>query len=357
MPFTATEIANAGKAALDFHIKNKLVDQVGTERPLLKKLDAMKKSFPGAKQYVTEQLRISYDSNFQWFNGSDIVTYNKRNNIEQSQFTWHSAHDGFALDEDRLLQNGITVIEGKGGNNSEAERIQLTNLLEEEIEALDLGFREKFDQALHRDGTQDTDAVTGLDALVSTSPATGTVGGIDASAAANAFWRNHAASGLTTTTTTGTILDKMEIAWRACIRNGGKPDFILVGSDFMDGFRNFMLKTFGRINYSAVQEKKVEGGSGHNDGTETGLFFHGVQMIWDPVFSDLDTIESPTPTWEKRCYFLNCRHVKLRPLQGQDMISRKPPRAYNKYEYYWGITWRGSMTTNRRNAHAVVSIA
>ena len=39
------------------------------------------------------------------------------------------------------------------------------------------------------------------------------------------------------------------------------------------------------------------------------------------------------------------------------MISRKPPRAYDKYEYYWGLTWRGALTQNRSNAQAVVSIA
>lgn len=358
MPFTSEELATAGKTSLDFYVKNNPIDQVNTERPFLKKLMGMKKAFPGAKQYVVEQLRKSNGSNFQWFNGSEVVTYNKRRNIEQAQFAWRSAHDGFALDEDRLIQNGIKITDdSKGGNVSRAELIQLNNLLDEENEALRLGFEEKFDQALHVNGTADADAVTGLDTLVSLTPSSGTVGGIDASAAANAFWRNHAATGLTVTTTTGDILDKMEIAWRACIRNGTAPDFILVGSDFLDGFRNFMLKTYGRINYGGVQEKTIEGGSGHNSGTETGLFFHGKQMIWDPVFSDLDTAFSPATAWEKRCYFLNCRHLRLRPVEGQDMVTRKPPRAYDRYEYYWGLTWRGALTTNRRNAHAVLAIA
>ena len=355
MPFTSEEISTAGKTSLDFYMKNKPVDQVNTERPLLKKLMAGKKAFPGAKQYVVEQLRKSNGSNFQWFNGSEVVSYNKRRNIEQANFQWRSAHDGFALDEDRLIQNGINIIEGKTKTASKSEVVMLTNLLDEENEALRLGFEEKFDQALHLDGTSDSDSVAGLDALVSLTPAVGTVGGIDAST--EAYWRNHAATGLTTTTTTGDILDKMELAWRACIRNGGMPDFILSGSDFVDGFRNFMMKTYGRINYGPVQERTVEGGGGHNEGTRTGLFFHGVELVWDPVFEELDTLYSPGTAWEKRCYFLNCRHIKLRPVDGQDMITRKPPRAYDKYEYYWGLTWRGTMTTNRRNANAVLAIA
>ena len=357
MPFTSEEIQTAGKTALDYYLKNKPIDQVGTERPLLKKLTTVKKAFPGAKQYIVEQLRKSYGSNFQWFNGSEVVTYNKRKNIEQASFAWHSAHDGFALDEDRLIQNGITLIEGKGGKATGAEVMQLTNLLEEETEALRMGFEEKFDQALHLDGTQDDDAIAGLDSLISLTPAVGTVGGIDASVAANAYWRNHAATGLTVTTTTGDILDKMEIAWRACIRNGGRPDFILVGSDFIDGLRNFMLKTYGQVNYQAMSQKAVEAGGGHDSGVGTGLYFHGVELTWDPVFADLDAAYAPGTAWEKRCYFLNTRHMRLRPVEGQDMITRKPPRAYDKYEYYWGMTWRGAPTTNRRNAHAVLAIA
>jgi hypothetical protein len=351
VPFTSQEITDAGKIGLDFYVKNEPVDQVSIERPLYKYLAGKKVSAPGAKQYIVEQLRYRYQSNFQWFNGAQIVTYNRRQSIEQAQFAWRAAHDGFSLDEDRLIQNGVSVSdEGPGGNASDAERLQLTNLLKEQAEILRLGFQEKFSQATHLDGTQSADAITGLDAMVSLTPTTGTVGSVDGSLASNSWWRNYAQTGLTTTTTTGNILDFMETAWRACVRNGGRPDFIEAGSTFVDGFRNFMLKTFGRIDFDAVSEKVIEGGT-------KMLSFHGVTILWNPEFADLDTLYAPATAWEKRCYFLNGRHVKLRPIDGQDMVTRKPPRAYDRYEYYWGITWRGAMTINRRNAQAVLSVA
>jgi len=65
MPFTSQEIADAGKIGLDFYLKENPVDQVSVERPLLKALSGNKKSAPGAKQYVVEQLRYRYQSNFQ----------------------------------------------------------------------------------------------------------------------------------------------------------------------------------------------------------------------------------------------------------------------------------------------------
>lgn len=351
MPFTSQEIIDAGKIGLDFYLRNKPVDQVAIERPLLSKLMGKKKSAPGAKQYIVEQLRKSYDSNFQWFNGSQVVTYNQRQTIEQAQYAWRAAHDGFALNEDRLAQNGIVVTDSQSPSSaSGAEKLQLTNLIEEQSDVLRLGFEEKFDQALHLDGTQSSDAIVGLDTLVSLAPTSGTVGGIDRSVAANAYWRNGVSTGLTTSTTTGDILDKMETAFRNATRNGGRPDMIIVGSSFLDGFRNFMLKTYGRVDFQGVGF-----GKNVNTGTEE-LNFHGIPLTWDPVFLELDTIYGPATPWEKRCYFLNSKHISLRPLEGHDMVTRKPPRAYDKYEYYWGLTWRGAMTMNRSNAHAVLAL-
>jgi hypothetical protein len=351
MPFSAQEIQDAGKAGLDYFLANKPVDQIALERPLLKALQAKKKKAPGAKQYITEQLRKTYGSNFQWFNGSAIVTYNRRQTLEQASYAWRSCHDGLALNEDQLAQNGIIVTDDTGPEAaSDAEKIQLTNLFEEQAESLRLGFQEQFSYQLHLDGTQSTDAIAGLDSLISLAPTSGTVGGIDRSTAANAYWRNNVATGLTTTTSTGTILNNMEVGYRQCMRNGGRPDLIIAGSTYIDGYRNFVLNTFGRMDFGPSNTKKVEGGT-------SVLTFQGTEVQWSPEFQELDSRFAPSTLWEKRCYFLNLSTLFLRPLQGHDMITRKPPRAYDRYEYYWGITWRGAMTCNRSNANWVGALS
>ena len=164
MPFSAQDIQDAGKIGLDFYLAEKPVDQIALERPILKALQGKKKSAPGAKQFVVEQLRARYSSNFQWFNGSSIVTYNRRQTVEQANYAWRSCHDGFALDEDRLAQNGIIVTDDRGPTKaSDSEKIMLTNLIEEQAEVLRLGFQEQFSYQLHLDGTQSTDAVAGLE--------------------------------------------------------------------------------------------------------------------------------------------------------------------------------------------------
>jgi hypothetical protein len=346
MPFTTSELSDAQKTSLDYFLRNKPVDQINVERPLLKALQAKQKEFPGGKQYVTEQLRKANQSNFQWINGAQEVTYNRRQSIEQSQFAWRTAHDGYAIDEDRLAQNGITMIDDKqGGKATRAELVQLNDLLVEQNEILALGFDEKFSAALHLDGTSSSDAITGLDALVSLTPSSGTVGGIDASSSSNTWWRNSAATSLSSST----LLANMEGVWRSCTKNGGMPDFIEAGSAFIDAYIAAMVAAGQQIQYAGGQARKLDGGV-------SGVYFKGVEIIWNPEFED-NFGESPSTSWSKRCYFLNTRHLTLRPMAGQDRITRKPPRAYNKYEYYCAITWRGALTTNRRNAHGVLALS
>lgn len=351
MPFSAQDITDAGKIGLDFYLANNPVDQVDMQRPLLKALQGKKREAPGAKQFVTEQLRVRYSSNFQWFNGSAVVTYNRRSTNEQANFAWRTCHDGLALDEDRLAQNGIIVVDDhmKATVASEAEKLQLTNLLEEQSEALKIGFQEQFSFALHVDGTQSVDAISGLDALVSLAPTSGTVGGIDRAVTSNAYWRNNVSTGLTTTTSTGTILNQMEVQFRQCTRNGGRPNLMVAGSTFIDGYRNFVLNSFGRMDFGPSNTKKIEGG------TEM-LTFQGTEVQWSPEFQELDARFAPATPWEKRLYMLNTGTIRLRPLQGHDMVTRKPPRAYDRYEYYWAITWRGALTMNRGNANAVLAL-
>ncbi|SHN40058.1 phage major capsid protein [Rhizobacter sp. OV335] len=350
MPFSAQDLIDAGKIGLDYFLANDPVDQIALERPLLKALQAKKKTAPGAKQFVVEQLRKTYQSNFQWYNGSSIVTYNRRQTIEQAQYAWRSCHDGFALDEDRLAQNGITITDSSGPSNAtDAEKIQFTSLIEEQAAALKLGFQEQFSYQLHLDGTQSTDAIGGLDSLVSLAPTSGVVGGIDRASSSNAYWRNNFSTGLTTTTSTGTILNQMEVNFRQCSRNGGRPDLIIAGSQFIDGYRNFVLNTFGRMDFGPSNTKVVEGGT-------SVLRFQGVDVQWSPEFQELDARFAPATLWEKRCYFLNTNTIRLRPLAGHDMISRKPPRAYDRYEYYWAMTWKGALTMNRSNANSVLAL-
>jgi hypothetical protein len=359
MPFNAEQIAYAGKAAIDYFLKNDPIDSINYMHPLAKRLIDEKKEWTGGTQYVVEQIRFSNDSNFQPFFGDSEVSYNRKRTLNQAKYTWGAWHDGFGLNEDELVQNGITTVNDKGATPTDNEKVQLTNLLQENMDTLKLGFQENFDLMIHRDGSQNPLDIPGLDALVSLHPSGGTVGGI---AASNAYWQNYA--DLTLEDSTEGMLEKMEKAWRACIRYGSTvPNFILAGTDFIDAYRDAVGSPGGAIQRQVIvggstgnkQATSLDGGVG--SGIQTGLYFKGIEIMWDPAFDVLDANDSPTVPWATRCYFLNTKFLSLRPIANQWMISRQPPRVYNRYVHYWGLTARAALTTGKRNAHAVLALA
>lgn len=349
MPFNAEQISYGGKLALDFFQKNTPIDQINTDRPLLKKMIEGKQGYPGGKQYVVEQLRKANDSNFQSYFGSSQVSYNRKRTIDQAKFAYGSFHDGFGLDEDELVQNGIVVTDEKSAEPSASERVALTNLFTENMQTLKEGFEENFDLMLHRDGSASDTDIAGLDHLVQLDPtASSDVGTINQST--NSWWRNVADLNIPE----ADLIDRMEIAYREVTRYGGtKPNFILVGGLFLDAYRRAAGLTISRQLNDGGNKK---GGVSLDAGT-TATFFKGVELIWDPVFDVLDEADAPACPWSTRCYFLNTQFIKLRPINGHWMISRRPPRVYDRYVHYFALTSKAAMTISKRRAQAVLSIA
>lgn len=356
MAFTSEALSYASNAAINYFLRNDPIDQVNVARPLIKFLMEGKKPYVGGLQFVVEQLRYSNDSNFQSYFGDQQVTYNRKRTLQQAKFTWGSFHDGFGLNEDELAQNGIVMNDDKSSVPTEAEKVQLTNLLQENTETLKLGFQENFDYMLHRDGTQSATNIPGLDLLVSTTPTVPmVVGGLDQSV--YPWWQNNAITAISTGTA-GNLTQQMEVLWRNCTRYGGyAPDFILVGESFLDAYRQDAKQTVNRTVFMKDNAEPTKLDTGVGEGIRTGLYFKNVELIWDPVMTVLDQLDSPTIPWEKRCYFLNKRFLKLRPIQGHWMVNRTPPRVYDRYVHYFALTSKAAFTTGKRNAHGVASIA
>jgi hypothetical protein len=349
MPFTSEQLTYAAKVSLDFYLKNRPpVDQINVAHPLFKKLNASKKNWSGGLQNVVEQLRFTNDSNFQSYWGPQEVTFNTKRTIDQAKFAWGNVFDGFAMDEDMLAQSGIKMTTDKSAVASDAEMIQLTNVLEENNATLVKGFEEGTDLAVHRSNSADTNLPPGLDHLIQTDPsASSVVGSINQST--SSWWRNYAAIDMNP----DDMINEMEIAWRECTRYGGQtPNYILVGQDFLDAYRQQAGLT---INRNIFNGGNTNGGVSL-DAAVTAVYFKGVELVWDPVMDILDELDSPAIPWAKRCYFLNTNHLALRPIEGYWMVDRQPPMVYNRFVHYFGLTSKYAMTVNKRRSMAVLSI-
>lgn len=351
MALTTEQLALASNYQMEAYSKERPADQITSEQPFRSWLVQNKVETIGGNEYFNEKVRTGNDANYQNYSEDDQVTYHRRDPVRLAKFPWASFHDGFGLNEDELARNGIILTDDRNAVATDAEKVQIVNLLEENYESLRLGVMENFAKEALRDGTQDTKAVDGLDALVASAPTTGTVGGIDRSVSANSYWRNNVS--LDVAATTGLLLTTMEQRWRDCVRYGGHaPTAIFAGSAFIDAYRKDVRDSHD-MHIAAGQRGGVS-----VDGGVSKLYFKGVEIVWDPIFDLLQSEDSETVEWTKRCYFLNSTvGPKLRPLKGHWMVNRKPPRMYDRYVHYFAMTSKYRITIRQPNSCALVHIA
>lgn len=353
MPLTPAQLASGANYQMQSYSTDSPIDQFTSERPLAKWLIEKKTETVFGNGIFNEKVRYTNDSNYQNYSGDDQVTYNRKDTVRLAPFQHYEAHDGFSLNETELANNGIILTDEKSAQMTDAEKIQIVNLLDENWTTLKDGFQENWDREIHLDGSANAKAVPGLDALVSTTPSVGTVGGIDAATAT--YWRNWADMGISTGTA-GNLISHLETLWRKTITYGklGSPDFIVVGSSMYDALRDDALKVMGR----SIELSQSSTGGITIDPSTKALYFKGVQVLWDPTFDALDELLGAiTYPWKKRGYFLNSKAIKLRPVKGRWMIRRTPPRVYDRYTYYFGLTADYGLTVKKRNSLAVFSIA
>lgn len=349
MPVSAAQLLAGANYTLQTYAQNDPIDQINTAHPFLEWLVSNRKDSTFGNGYFNEKVRISNSDNAVWFSGDDQVSYNRKDSVRLASYQHYEMHDGFALNETELANNGINLTDDKNAVTTDAEKIQIVNILKENYMTLKMGMQLSLDQSVHLDGTQGTKEAPGLDLLVSTTPSTGVIGGLDSST--QTYWQNNA--NLAIASTAGLLTKQMELSWRACTQYGGKiPDAIFCGSTAYDAIRNDAAAT---INRQIVINDK--GGTGL-DASNSGVYFKGKPVVWDPQFDALDVrLGVITYPWAKRIYFLNSKTICLRPNKGRWMIQRTPERVYDRYTHYFGTTTDYGLTIAQRNANAVLSVA
>lgn len=352
MALNATEIAKIGKVAITHYGKNKPIDQINVERPLLDALLPKAKDLVGGVDGFTLNVYKSNDANGQYWSGNGKVTYNSRSPNESAKFNWSNFHDGFVLNEDELFRAGIAINDDVGRSTAtKGEVVQLTNMLESNFMALEEGAKDFHHAALWLDGTQATDARPGIDALVSTTPTVGTIGGIDTSVTANAYWRNFASTGLGATQ--ADLLGALETQKRNIQRVKGRFTHIYVGSDFYDALRNaIMASNTTQITYGSGSKLNID------MATDT-IKFDGIPLTYIPDFDNNFGLSAPAIPWAKRCYMLNLSPggVELRRAKDDFMKMRYPGRPIDQYTYHFAMTSKFGLGIGKRNSNAVLAIA
>jgi len=289
------------------------------------------KTFSGGRTIVQE-LNYADNQTFQWYSGYQTL------NIAPSQV--------FTAAEYPIRQAAVAVsISGLEDLQNSGEEA-IIDLLESRIMNAEETFMNGLSQGIYGDGTV-TGSVGGLQLLVSSSPTTGVVGGIDR--AAWSFWQNQAWSAATdgaAVLSSATILQQMDALWVKLIRGRDSPDLIIADNVMYRYYLN-ALQAIQRITQESAAPDMAEAGF-------QSLKYITCDVVLDGGFQGFasDPLPAQTSTGtavggapSTTMYFLNTKYIHWRPHARRNMVPLDPDRfSVNQDAMIRLVGWAGNMT-------------
>jgi len=366
MAFSTAELDNIANAALDFYLnKGDVFQQSLQSRPLVALMEGSAKTFPGGKGKISLAIQSAFgnsgtNDSLKGYTHDDQVEFYNPANIKRAEYTWREMHIGIEVTHTELKEDGISVSEdGNTSNHSGREQTALVNLWENKLFDFGERYARSLNTLLWGDGSSDAKAIAGLRALIVPNPATGTVGAIDRSVAANAYWRNrartaayaaavtgdptvdgHGGDKVTASATNGGALwTVLQSEQRQLRKFGGMPNKFLAGSDFI-GALEMEMRANGYYSQNGFK--------GSRDGAMGPVLFDGTVIEYDPTLDDLSLA--------KRGYWFDTRHVYLMKMQNEWRKQHSPARPVDQFILNRSITSTGQVVGQQFNSALVIDI-
>jgi len=187
---------------------------------------------------------------------------------------------------------------------------------------------------VYSDGS-DPMQIGGLKYLVSDTPSSGVVGGIDPSDSDNAFWRNYKG---TCTFASDNVVEKLNDAILGTTRNNDAPKAVFVDNNWYTNY------------YKALQAVQrfvsTDGKGGFMELSINGL----------PMFCDQGISAAPMTGKipSNHAYVLNTDFIYLRPHVSRNPAKKERVNSINQDLFSEAWLWAGNMTTSGRAFQGVV---
>lgn len=321
-----------------------LADNMSRNNALLARLNrrGRVKTFSGGRTIVQE-LNYANNQTFQWYSGYQTL------NIAPSQT--------FSAAEYPIRQSAVAVsISGLEELQNSGEEA-IIDLLESRIENAEDTFMNGMSQGVYGDGTV-TGSVNGLQLLVSSSPGSGIVGGIDR--ATWTFWQNQAYGAVTNggaAATAANIQNYMDSLWVTLVRGRDAPDLIVADNNYYKYYWQSL---------QAIQRIATENGAGEFGtlGYQT-LKYNTADVVLDGGFQGYSTDPLPYQTSggtsavggapASTMYMLNTKYIHWRPHSRRNMVPLDPDRfSVNQDAMVKLIGWAGNMTLSNAFLQGVI---
>ena len=267
------------------------------------------KPFTGGTN-IFHEIAYQENSTFKRYSGAESLDIRQSEHLTAAEYALKQASIA-------VIMTGLERIQNSGEE-------QMLDLLDERINNAEGTFVNRLAADVYSDGTADNGKqMTGLQALVSKSPSTGTVGGI--SRVNYMFWRNlYDATAPTKLNAEQLLLDM----WLKLVRGTDKPDIIIAGNTSYGHLYNAMLE---RQRFTPAAGKMAD------DGWDS-IKFKGAEIVLDGGHGG----SAPDNSF----YLLNCDHLFYRPAAKRNMVALSKRMPVNQDASITLLAWCGNMAMN-----------
>lgn len=302
-----------------------LADNMLDNNALLSRLKKRGKVMPvSGGRTIVQELEYADNSTFKRYSGYETLNISPSDVFTAAEFDYKQAAVAVSISGLEELQN----------SGEEA----IINLLASRIRNAEKSLMNGISGDIYSDGTADGGKqIGGLQLLVSKTPTTGTVGGIDR--ATWTFWRNGATvSG--TAATSANIQDRMNSLALSLVRGTDRPDLIVADGNYYQHY----LTSLQAIQRITDPEMAAAG--------FTSLKYYGHGGSADVVLDGGQGGNCPTNTM----YFLNTDYIHFRPHSKRNFAPIGDERyAVNQDAMVKLIGFAGNMTVSNASLQGVLS--
>lgn len=329
MPITPSAVSEMATVALESRT-GKLADNVTKNNALLARLRKKGKVKPiSGGRTIRQELEYAENGTFTRYSGYEAIDVSPSDVFTSAEYNYAQAAVAVTM-------NGLEMLQNSG-------KEQVIDLLEARIDNGSKTLVNNIALDCYSDGTADGGRqIGGLQLIVDTTPLTGTIGGIDASASIAAFWRNVAYSAGTNggaAATAANIQSYMNRVALQLVRGADSPDLIVADTNY---YRLFLesMQSIQRIQSAEMAELGFP-----------SLVYMGAGKACDVVLDGGYGGGSPTNTM----YFLNTNYIYFRPHADRNFAPIGDERmSINQDAMVKLVGFAGNMTTSNRFLQGVL---
>jgi len=315
-----TTITEAVATTIRRHSRE-IADNVSKNIPLLMRLRRKGRStrIDGGTE-ILEELDYAENESFSWYQGFERLQVVLSEVLTGALYSWKQCGTAVAI-------SGLLRMQNRGSE-------RMVDAIAGKIKNAQRTLSNKMDEALFSDGTGDNGKqLGGLQLLVSTSPTSGVVGGIDRATAD--WWRNYV---LDEKSTKANIVSQCQKVQRNITRGNDMADLIVM-DDLLYGLLQDALQAQQRFRTEKANNDMVRAGfESMRVGTADAVLAGGVG--------------GSCPA--RRAYFLNTDYLALRSHRDRDMVPEEAGRPMDLDADVTWLYWMGALCSSNLRLQGVL---